>query len=154
MGRMTKNEREEHEARLAKFIKRFRIKTKNGMLVLYKAVRKDLGSWWTTENSGPKAAGGIYTPGTEVKCRRCDRNPRETCGRGLHVSTESFARQFQKTAAPTIIQVLVDPKDVVCVPIPYWAKKSVRKIRVRRLYVDKIVVKDKRRSSANPSAEG
>lgn len=144
MERLSKKDRKKHEIRLARFIKRYKIKMKNGMLVLYKAVRKDFGSWWCTNIVGKKAASGIYTPGTEVKCRRCNRNPLEPCGQGLHVSTKKFAYRFQKSAAPTIIQVLVAPEDVACVPISGWPYRPTEKIRVRRLYVDRTVVKDKR----------
>ena len=136
MAKITKAE--EHQKRLDSFIKRWQVKTENGKLVLYKAVRGDLGSWYMRDSRrnkrNKKAAGGVYVPGTEVICRRFSRDPSQCCASGLHVSTRGFAMVFMPSA-PVILRVLVDPEDVVCVPDGWLT----RKIRVRRLYVDAVV---------------
>jgi hypothetical protein len=139
---MTRKEQKEqaHQERLASFIRTNRVrKDMYGRLILYKAVRSDLGSWWYRDwyaSCGRpwQRRGGIYRPGALVTCRRFSRDPFFSCSAGLHVATLAFARLFEPQEAPVIIRVLVDPEDVVCVP-----HDAQGKIRVKRLYVDSIV---------------
>lgn len=139
---LTPKEKAEHRDRLATFIRENRIRTQGGMLVLYKAVRDDLGSWFYRNfHSQRGRRGDIYKPGAKVSCRRFCRDPFDCCGKGLHVSTLRFAVNFSDKA-PTLLRVFVHPEDVVCVP--HLSEEG--KIRVRCLYVDRILVKDKFRS--------
>lgn len=137
---------------LEAFIKDNNIRTHNGKLVLYKAVSKEWGSLWVrmkrlSEVAAPSSSftfpelhspglSDVYLPGTTVRIRKYDSDPYERCGRGLHVATLAYAidfldRDFFSTADAQrrLIQVLVDPEDVVAVPP--WSKK----IRCRRLIV-------------------
>lgn len=127
-----------HEERLTRFIRTNSIRRcPDDRLVLYKAVRADLGSWYCRRFASRHAQGGIYKPGAEVRCRRFSRDPRFECSSGLHVSNLAGARFFSAWDAPVIVRVLVDPADIVCIPLT--TSETVPKIRVKRLYVDAIV---------------
>lgn len=125
---------------LATFIKQNSIETRNinghKHLVLYKAVRMDFGSWWLRFN-GHDAGGkdkGAYAPGMTVKCRKWSSDRNYDCGRGLHVATYFRACHFARYERMRIIEVLVKPSDVVCVP--YFTNG---KIRCKRLKVVRTV---------------
>lgn len=125
-----------HEERLARFIKQYRIRRRDdGRLVLYKAVRRDLGSWYGGRFSLKSRTGapGVYKPGTEVRCRRFNRDPYVSCAGGLHVTAYVRAKGFILYDRPVMVRVLVDPADIICVPF------LGRQIRVKRLYVEAIV---------------
>ena len=48
-----------------------------------------------------------------------DDNPNNTCSKGLHVSCYEYAKNF----GPQLVEVKVNPKDVVCVPVDYNGTK-------------------------------
>jgi hypothetical protein len=71
------------------------------------------------------------TPGKTVTedRNRCDPDPRETCSRGLHVAAYPFASNCG--GGEVMLEVKVNPKDVVCIPNDHDAQK----IRVCRYEV-------------------
>ena len=118
---------------LRDFITTYKIKTrvvdKKSYLVLYKCVRKNFGSLW---HIGDKNVHDVdaYRPGTIVKCTSWNVNRDEDCGSGLHVATLGFALLYNQFVP--MIEVLVKPKDVVCVP-KYCAKIRCKQLRVARV---------------------
>jgi hypothetical protein len=60
---------------------------------------------------------------------KCDSNPKQTCSHGLHVAEFSYAKECG--SGQVIIEVKVNPKDVVAVPDDY----NQRKMRVCRYEV-------------------
>ena len=127
---------------LRAFVREFNIKTVvyKGRLYLemYKAVdenftpsslakeRKGWEEWarWAMEQP--------YKPGTLVNTHTYDTDRFRDCGPGLHVSTESFARNFgdRYFTIWRLIKVWIRPKNVICVP--YWTDG---KIRCKELWV-------------------
>jgi hypothetical protein len=109
-------------------------------LVLYKAVRQDFGSWWWYIMKVPKDDTDAYRPGTTVKCREWSIDRNDDCGPGLHIGTWEYAYWFG--IEMRIVEVLVRPKDVVCVPKPIT--KPTNKIRCNCLRVTREIYKPKR----------
>lgn len=74
-------------------------------------------------------------PGTYVEMPRdeVDSNENNTCSYGLNIANYSFADNYGSCC----LRVLVDPVDVVCVPVD-----NIGKIRVCRYYVDRKVSSD------------
>jgi hypothetical protein len=128
---------------LKEFINFFNIKWRDGKLVLYKAVSKEWGSLWVRmmmRNQGfcsytTRGGSNVYLIGMEVRVREWDPDRYIKCGLGLHVGTKMCAEHFLSNSlgyydtGRRLIEVLVDPKDVVCVPL------SGNKIRCKRLVV-------------------
>ena len=88
--------------------------TKNGTFIAYKKVRND----FLDSHSGKFD----NTPGNIVKMERdkveADRN--QTCSAGLHVGAYQYVLNFSGTV---LLEVEVNPKDVVAVPYDYDAQK-------------------------------
>jgi hypothetical protein len=118
---------------LQHFITTYKIKTRiiNGKnyLVLYKRVRKNFGSLWHARSIGIHDV-GAYRPGTIVKCTSWNVNRSEDCGKGLHVASFGFALLYNQFVP--MIEVLVKPEDVVCVP-HYCGKIRCKQLRVARV---------------------
>jgi hypothetical protein len=55
-----------------------------------------------------------------MKREDCDSNPNVTCSRGLHCAAYSFARNG---GGDVVVDVKVNPKDVVAIPIDYDGQK-------------------------------
>ena len=126
---------------LQKFIENFDIKTRtiggHKYLVLYKGVRSDFGSWWVDSGQGwprHKKMGqdkGAYAPGNLVRCREWSTNRRNDCGKGLHVGCFDFARGFVYDRLWLVmVEVLVKPSNIVCVPINCEGKIRCKSLRV------------------------
>lgn len=86
---------------LRKFVRIYHIRTRNGKLVLYKAVTKEYGSLYVVDinigSPGPvRGCVNVYLPGTEVKVRDddIDTNPMVLCAKGLHAGTWRCAKLF------------------------------------------------------------
>jgi hypothetical protein len=125
--------------RLEKFVQRHNIKhiQRDGKeyLVLYKAVREDYGSWFKRASSA-----GAYKPGNLVVCRDVSNNRNNDCGRGLHAATLDFAAKFATCDVPFVVEVLVKPQDIVCVPHGnMWG--PTKKIRCKRLLVNRLIAR-------------
>jgi hypothetical protein len=63
--------------------------------------------------------------GKIVSMRRadCDSNPNETCSRGLHVAAMEYAQGFHTESERELIEVKVNPRDVVAIPTDYNGQK-------------------------------
>lgn len=87
--------------------------TEDGHFIAYKGVRHDFkdAHTGTFDNSVGKVV--------EMDRRQVDDDPTQTCSRGLHVAGYSYASTF----APRLIEVKVNPRDVVAVPIDYNGQK-------------------------------
>jgi len=61
------------------------------------------------------------SPGSVCKMKRedCDENPNNTCSSGLHVGSHGYASSF----GPVVVEVEVNPKNVVSVPTDYNGQK-------------------------------
>lgn len=90
--------------------------TSDGKFVAYRAVRNDFLD---------KHTGTIDNSiGKEVRIDRSqvDDNPNNTCSHGLHVATFKYAQSFA-SGDDKLLEVYVDPADVVCVPVDYDGTK-------------------------------
>lgn len=87
--------------------------TKQGNFIAYRGVTDDFKDVHTrTFNNKPGSVCEI--PRSEV-----DDNPNNTCSHGLHVACYEYAKSF----GPKLVEVEVDPSDVVCVPTDYNGTK-------------------------------
>jgi hypothetical protein len=116
-----------------------------GKLVFYKAVSREWGSLWVRmmaqtrgfDTSTTHGAANVYRIGMEVRVREWNTDRSTECGLGLHVGTKDCAKDYQEDGCflgsgdtkRRLVEVLVDPKDVVCVPF------HGSKIRCKRLVV-------------------
>jgi hypothetical protein len=91
--------------------------TQRGTFIAYKKVREDYRDLYsrTYDNS----------PGKEVTMERSkvDDNPAVTCSNGLHVASWNYANTDYNPGSGVMIEVEVDPQDVVCVPNDYNGQK-------------------------------
>ena len=62
-------------------------------------------------------------------------NPSETCSHGLHAANWDYATNHYGSPNDTMLQVCIDPSDVVSIPYDY----NQSKLRVCRYYVDCVV---------------
>lgn len=111
--------------------------TRNGTFIAYKMVRKDF------LDSHSKSFDN--TPGNIVRMARAtvnaDRN--QSCSTGLHVGAYSYAKTF---SGEVLLEVEVNPKDVVAVPYDYDSQKmrvcEYKVIRVCKSYREEVVYED------------
>ena len=123
---------------LQDFIDSHNIGTSDGKLVLYKAVSREWGSLYVRMVGYERGAAGAYLPGTVVRVRKWGTSREVECDYGLHVCTLSCAIGFldcdlffsRSDNRRRLVEVLVDPKDVVAVPF-----RDNGKIRCKRLVV-------------------
>lgn len=110
----------------------------DGFIVGYKGVRDDLKS----KTAGPGVVNGVScngnldnSPGNVIEVVRSyvTFDPRQTCSQGLHVGTWGYASTF----GPKVVEVWVDPKDVVSVP----SDCNGSKMRVCRYEVKRVIDK-------------
>lgn len=100
--------------------------TENGCFIAYKKVREDFKDAYTgtLDNS----------PGTVVEMPRnqVNEDPTQTCSYGLHVANWYYAHSiYQAGSNANMLEVEVDPADVVAVPTDYdQAKMRVCKYKV------------------------
>lgn len=73
----------------------------------------------------------------QVKRTEVDDNPNNTCSKGLHVACYGYAKDF----ASVVVDVEVNPKDVVAVPTDYNGTK-MRVCRFKVVAVSKGIVKE------------
>ena len=92
--------------------------TKDGNLIAYKKVRKDLGS--VHDGGDTKHVIGEYT---EVK--NFDTNRHAVCSNGLHFCSRGYLSSY---SGEQVIAVEIDPRDIVSIPTDY----SFQKGRCRR----------------------
>jgi hypothetical protein len=98
--------------------------TTEGNFIAYRAVRND----FLDKHTGKidNTVGNIVS----IDRSKVDDNPNNTCSSGLHVATLSYARDFA-TGDDRLLDVEVDPSDVVAVPTDYnGTKMRVCKFKV------------------------
>lgn len=111
--------------------------TKNGTFIAYKMVQKDF--------LDSHSRSFDNTPGNTVRMDRNKVNPNrnESCSTGLHVGAYSYASTF---SGNVLLEVEVNPKDVVAVPYDYDSQKmrvcEYKVIRVCKSYREEIVYED------------
>lgn len=106
--------------------------TEEGYFLAYKKVRPDFYS--IHGYHGPNDSRSVLNyPGTWVECDRekVDPNRSNTCSTGLHVANYDYAKNSYGSHSDLLLEVIVDPKDVVTVPPDY----SNKKMRTCRYYV-------------------
>lgn len=95
--------------------------TEDGCFVAYRAIRND----WMDKKTGTmlNAIGATLSMPRE----KCDANPNQTCSAGLHVAAYQYAREsygcFGTENSDRLIEVKVNPKDVVAIPTDYNQQK-------------------------------
>ena len=87
--------------------------TKDGNFIAYKGVNKDFTDCHTGKFDN--SVGNVV----EMDRNEVDDNPDNTCSSGLHVAAFKYADGF----GSTLIEVEIDPKDVVAVPNDYDGEK-------------------------------
>ena len=90
--------------------------TTEGNFIAYRAVRNDFLDKHTGKMDN--SVGNIV----EIDRSKVDDNPNNTCSHGLHVATMSYAQSFG-TGDDKLLDVEVDPADVVAVPTDYNGTK-------------------------------
>jgi len=121
---------------LYRFLKRCGLKiAKDGNFIGYKAVRRD---FYDIHSGTIK-----YEVGTKVTIplSECDPNPDVECSKGLHVGTLNYAKNYGGQDS-IILEVEVDPRDVVAVPIA-----DAEKLRCHSLYVRQVLKQPRTGSS-------
>ena len=95
--------------------------TTEGNFIAYRGVTEDFKDMHTkTFDNSPGSV-------CEVSRAEVDDNPNNTCSFGLHVACFDYAKDFGRK----LVEVEVDPKDVVCVPTDYnGTKMRVSKFKV------------------------
>lgn len=88
--------------------------TKNGNFIAYKKVRSDFTDCHTGQIDN--SIGEIVSMNRDD----VDDNPNNTCSSGLHVATYGYAQGF---SSGHLLEVEVDPRDVVSVPVDYDGEK-------------------------------
>jgi hypothetical protein len=102
--------------------------TPDGHFIAYRGVSEDFKDMHTGKFDNK--VGSVC----EVNRSEVDDNPNNTCSFGLHVACYNYAKDFGKK----LIEVSVNPKDVVAVPTDY----NGTKMRVSRFKVEKECVKE------------
>lgn len=108
----------------------------DGNFIAYKAVTMDCKDHHTKTNE--HKVGKIIRMARE----KVDSNPNETCSSGLHVCSFKYTEDFYKDCS-RYFEVLVDPKDVVCVPNDY----NGTKMRVAAYKVYREIKEDRKEKS-------
>lgn len=108
------------------FLSRWNVpRTSDGRIVLCKAVRDD----YRDLHSGKVD----WSPGNTVRMEwhAVDRDPSQTCSRGLHAAPLEGAQDYMRGGA-RLIELYVSPEHIAALPYDY---KSCGKIRVVQAYV-------------------
>jgi len=91
--------------------------TTEGNFIAYRAVRSDFKDKHT--GTMDNSIGSVVT----IARSQVDDNPNNTCSHGLHVATLSYAQGNFAGAGDVVLDVEVDPTDVVAVPTDYNGTK-------------------------------
>jgi hypothetical protein len=93
--------------------------TPDGCFIAYRGVKKLPDGRLVDKNTGKFD----NSPGKTVTMKRedCDSNPNVTCSRGLHGASWTYA--YNTYGGDVIINIKVNPKDVVAFPVDYHERK-------------------------------
>jgi len=102
--------------------------TESGCFVAYKKVDSDYLDFYTHKI--------LNAPGKVIKFERkkVDANREQTCSYGLHVAAYKYANEHYHAGQGVLLEVEVNPKDVVAVP-PDYQEQKMRVCRYRVLGV-------------------
>jgi hypothetical protein len=91
--------------------------TSDGCFIGYRAVKND----WYDKRTGTM----LNTVGSVLTMNRadCDSDPNQTCSRGLHVAAYNYARHNYGSSGDRLLEVKVNPADVVAIPTDYNGEK-------------------------------
>ena len=109
--------------------------TSDGCFIAYRSVREDFKDFHT--GTMDNSVGQVV----ELPRNKVNDKPEETCSNGLHVASWAYAKDFG-SGGRRMIEVKVDPKDVVCVPNDY----NNTKMRVCKFSVLSEVESERRES--------
>lgn len=99
--------------------------TTEGNFIAYRAVREDFKDKHTGKMDN--SIGNVV----EIDRSQVDDNPNNTCSSGLHVATLCYAQGSFASGSDVVLDVEVDPSDVVAVPTDYnGTKMRVCKFKV------------------------
>lgn len=124
---LKRNPSEESKRDLFRFMRANKMPiTESGCFVAYKKVREDYMDFYTRKISNK--------PGKVIKFERKDVNAdrSQTCSFGLHVAAFEYADKHYHGGAGVLLEVEVNPKDVVAVP-PDYREQKMRVCRYRVL---------------------
>lgn len=95
--------------------------TADGCFIGYRNVRKLADGRLVDWNTGnfDNSVGKIV----RMKRDECDANPNQTCSRGLHVAAMDYAKGFHTESEAVLVDVKINPKDVVAIPTDYNGQK-------------------------------
>lgn len=122
LDNLAQNPDQRMQEQLYGFLKHTDVKiNEDGMVLAYKAVShnfKDIHS-----NTFDNSVGAVV----EMPRYEVDDDPENTCSRGLHVAAASYIPQYgRKEYQHRVVQVLINPKDFVSIPVDYnFAKARV-----------------------------
>lgn len=117
--------------------------SKRTKLYAYKAITNDgHGPYYQAPQGKPYVVGGTYSQ------RRCNRNPKEECGVGLHLATKKWIAGNISNYFDDKWMALVSftSADIACIPMDYkvsrgrcWYAKgsSIGKFRVTKFKIEK-----------------
>ena len=129
LDNLAQNPDQRMQEQLYGFLKHTDVKiNEDGMVLAYKAVShnfKDIHS-----NTFDNSVGAVV----EMPRDEVDDDPENTCSRGLHVAAASYIPQYGcKEYQHRVVQVLINPKDFVSIPVDYnFAKARVCRYTVAR----------------------
>jgi hypothetical protein len=91
--------------------------TSDGCFIGYRAIRND----WLDKHSQSmmNTVGAVLTMDRAL----CDSDPNQTCSRGLHVAAYNYAKNNFGGTGDRMIEVKVNPEDVVAIPVDYNGEK-------------------------------
>ena len=129
LDNLAQNPDQRMQEQLYGFLKHTDVKiNEDGMVLAYKAVShnfKDIHS-----NTFDNSVGAVV----EMPRDEVDDDPENTCSHGLHVAAASYIPQYgRKEYQHRVVQVLINPKDFVSIPVDYnFAKARVCRYTVAR----------------------
>lgn len=130
--RLKKNPSENSRNQLFRFVENNGVTIlEDGRFLLYKGLRDDLKS---IHDGKTQHAVGEYT---SIPRSQCDDNPNAACSSGLHVAPYKHALSIYGGSGRKMVEMIVDPEDVVSVP-----SHDREKMRVCRYFTNAVVNKD------------
>lgn len=91
--------------------------TEDGHFIAYKRVDSDYKSFY--DHNVDNSIGSIV----KMDRDKCDSDPNRTCSTGLHVANYNYAQNSYYSGRGRLIDVKINPKDVVAIPVDYNQEK-------------------------------
>ena len=129
LDNLAQNPDQRMQEQLYGFLKHTDVKiNEDGMVLAYKAVSHNFND--IHSNTFDNSVGAVV----EMPRDEVDDDPENTCSHGLHVAAASYIPQYgRKEYQHRVVQVLINPKDFVSIPVDYnFAKARVCRYTVAR----------------------